>query len=118
MPKVLLIEDDATMLSLLCTLLEIECFSVAKFTPEMDILEQIRAEQPDVVVLDVNFQGMGGGGFDVLKALRGDPALQGTRVLMVSGMDYEREALEAGADDFLLKPFMPDVLIQRIRALV
>ncbi len=118
MPKVFLIEDDATMLSLLGTLLEIEGFSVAKFAPGMDILEQVRTEQPDVVVLDVNFQGMGAGGFDVLKALRGDAVLQGTRVLMVSGMDYEREALDAGADGFLLKPFMPDVLIQRIRAFV
>jgi len=118
MSGVLLIEDDATMLSLLRTLLEIEGFQVARFVPDEDILEQIRAECPDVLVLDVNFRGMGAGGFEVVRAIRQDAGLEGTRVLMVSGMDYEEKALEAGADGFLLKPFMPDALIGRIRALL
>jgi CheY-like chemotaxis protein len=118
MAKILLIEDDATMITLLRTLLEIEGFSVAQFDARADVLEQIRSQKPDAVLLDVNFKGMDASGFEVLRALRADPALAGTRVLMASGINYEQEAREAGADAFLLKPFMPDALIERIRGLL
>ncbi len=118
MKKILLVEDDATMISLLRTLLEIEGFAVVQFDPAQDVLEQIRREHPDAVLLDVNIHGMDASGFDVVRALRADPELQDTRVLMASGMNYKREASEAGADAFLLKPFMPDDLIKQIRALL
>ncbi|GAB4522232.1 MAG: hypothetical protein Fur0018_03720 [Anaerolineales bacterium] len=118
MAKILLVEDDATMIALLKTLLEIEGFSVVQFNPQMDVLEQIRTDKPDAILLDVNFKGMNAAGFDILRSLRADPDLAATRVLMASGMNYEQEAIQAGADAFLLKPFMPDVLIQRIHSLL
>ncbi len=118
MKKILLVEDDATMISLLRTLLEIEGFAVVQFDPARDVLEQIRQELPDAVLLDVNIHGMDAGGFDVVRALRADPELRATRVLMASGMNYKQEASKAGADAFLLKPFMPDDLIKQIRALL
>jgi len=118
MKKILLVEDDATMISLLRALLEIEGFSVVQFNPKQDVLEQIRDERPDAILLDVNIRGMDANGFDVVRALRADPELKDARVLMASGMNYKQEARDAGADAFLLKPFMPDDLIKQIRALL
>lgn len=118
MAKIFLVEDDATMISLLRTLLEIEGFTVEQFDPHGDVLTQIRAHRPDAILLDVNFKGMSADGFDIVKTLRADPALSGTRVLMTSGINYEQDAKEAGADGFLLKPFMPDALLERLRPLL
>ncbi|MBD0338243.1 MAG: response regulator [Thermoleophilia bacterium] len=74
-----------------------------------DVLELVRDERPDVVLLDVMLPGVSG--LDLLRALRADPALAATRVVAVSAwVHLEGEALAAGADCFLGKPFEPDDL--------
>lgn len=116
MTKVMLIEDDTTMLSLLRTLLEFEAFQVAQLNDESEldeILEKMRGEKPDLILLDVHMPGING--FDLLKNLRHDEELKSTRVLMASGMELSLECREAGADGFILKPFMPDELVAKIR---
>lgn len=114
--KVLLIEDDTTMLSLLRTLLGMEGFDVAalEFDTDLDsILAFIRAEQPEAVLMDVNLRQVNG--IELLKAIRKDELVHSTRVIMTSGMDVGDRCLEQGADAFILKPYMPDELIQQIR---
>jgi DNA-binding response OmpR family regulator len=115
MTKVLLAEDDATMILLLKTLLEMEGFQVtgAETRPEA-IVQTVQEERPDVLVLDVHLSG--GSGLDVLRQLRAHPT-NGLRIVMISGMDLREASLQAGADAFLLKPFMPDDLIATIRRL-
>lgn len=113
MPKVMLIEDDKIMLSLLRTLLELEGYQVFQFDPDNDVLEAIQTELPDVVVLDYQLKNING--LDILRIIREDEKLGSTRVLMSSGLDVRRKCLAAGADGFLLKPFMPDDLIKLIR---
>lgn len=114
MPKIMLIEDDQTMRSLLNTLLEMEAYSVV--IPVMEDLESIfnaiQKEKPDLVLLDVNLRHSTG--FDLMLRIKKDDYLKGTRVLMSSGMDYRTECLRAGADGFLLKPYMPKDLLQLI----
>lgn len=112
MAKILLIEDDVTMLSLLKTLLEIEGHQVIKYTSNDDLLEPIRQDRPDAILLDVHYRQING--LDIMRAIRQDPQLNGIRVIMASGQDVATECKAAGADDFLLKPFMPDDLIQRL----
>lgn len=114
MPKVMLIEDDHTMLSLLTILLQMENFEVCSPTDDRpeDILAAIRKEDPDVTLLDVNLRL--GNGIDLLCQMRGDPELIDTRVIMSSGLNLKHECLQAGADGFLLKPYMPDELIKLI----
>ncbi len=115
MPKIMLIEDDRTMLSLLTILLQMENFNVCSPTDDRpeDILAAIRTEKPDVVLLDVNLRL--GNGIDLLRTMRGDEELKDTRVIMSSGLDLGHECLQAGADGFLLKPYMPDDLIKLIK---
>ncbi len=115
MHKVMLIEDDFTMLSLLSILLRLEGFEV--YTPTDDrlenLLEAIRQQQPDLTLLDVNLRL--GSGIDLLGKIRNDPELNDARVIMTSGLNLKHECLEAGANDFLLKPYMPDELIKLVK---
>lgn len=114
--KILLIEDDCTMLSLLRTLLRFEGFEVL----ELDCLEQlneivaiIQKERPDLVLMDVNLHGFDG--FEILSRIREDQQGKAIRVLMSSGMDFSERCQQVGADGFILKPYMPEDLIKSIR---
>lgn len=113
MKKIMLIEDDALMLSLLRTLLEIEGFQVVEFNPEADVLPAIAAAQPDLVFMDVNLKGING--LDIARAIRQTESIRSIFILMASGINYAQECAAAGANGFLLKPFMPDDLIKAIR---
>lgn len=116
MPTVMLVEDDPTMLSLLRTLLEMEGYQVVELTQGDQVLAHLREQKPDLVLLDVHLSELDG--IEILKTIRQDQTLAGIRVLMSSGMDFEHTCLRAGADGFILKPYMPDELISRMRALL
>jgi DNA-binding response OmpR family regulator len=114
--KIMLVEDDATMQSVLRTLLEIEGFQVtlAQARNQLDeLVQSIHDAQPDAVLLDVHLRDVSG--YDVLERLRADSTISGVRIVMTSGMDVKDQCMSAGADDFLLKPYMPDELIQKLR---
>lgn len=116
MAKIMLVEDDLTMISLLSTLLQMEGFQIAKLNKEENleqVMETIRNEKPDLALLDVHLRQFNG--FDLLRQLRNDPVLRSLRVVMASGMDVRQQCLLNGANGFLLKPFMPDDLIRLIR---
>ena len=116
MSKVMLIEDDKTMLTLLSTLLKMEGLQIIQLTTEQsvdDLLATLRREKPDAALVDVHLKHTNG--IDLLVRVRQDPELGFLRILMSSGLDMSAESKIAGADDFILKPYMPDELIQRIR---
>jgi CheY-like chemotaxis protein len=116
MYKILLIEDDAIMRSLLGTLLEFEGYQVASLNGEADaeeILQKMRAEKPQLILLDVHLPGASG--FDLMRKMRSDNILMSTKVIMSSGMNLDMECRQAGADGFILKPYMPDELVEKIR---
>jgi DNA-binding response OmpR family regulator len=116
MPKVMLIEDDANMFSLLTMLLEFEGFEVVQWDggeKVEDVITVLNQELPDLVLLDVHLRHLNG--FDVLNSMKKEPALSDMRVLMASGMDMTYRSKQEGANGFILKPFMPDELIQKIQ---
>lgn len=115
--KVMLVDDDRTMRTILRTLLELENYHVAVWDglPGSDIIAQIRQEKPDIVLLDVHLREIDG--LDILRGIRGDQELSDTPILMTSGMDVQDRCIDAGANGFLLKPYMPDDLIQQLRSL-
>ena len=116
MHKILLIEDDTTMLSLLGTLLEFEGYQVASLNGEADaenILQKMRGERPELILLDVHLPGVSG--FELMRRMRVDDNLKSTKVLMSSGMNLSLECRQAGADGFILKPYMPEELVEKIR---
>lgn len=114
MNKIMLVEDDATMLSLLQTLLQLEGFEVCQVNMDQvdGIVSEIRREKPDLTLIDVHLRQISG--MEVLKQIRQDVELKDIFVLMSSGMDVGHKCLQAGADGFMLKPYMPDDLIKKI----
>lgn len=114
MPKIMLAEDDPTMLSLLRTLLKLEGFETVSLNEQENILDVIHREKPDALLLDVHLAQ--GNGIDFLRELRADSELNRLVVVMASGMNLKDECISAGANAFLLKPFMPDTLIDSIRS--
>lgn len=116
MHKIMLIEDDTTMLSLLSTFLEIEGFQTTPLGSETnaeEILRRVRSENPELILMDVHLRGVSG--FDLMQSMRKDEVLKSTKVIMSSGMSLSVESRQAGADGFILKPYMPDELIKKIR---
>ena len=75
-----------------------------------DFIEFIRNENPDAILLDVHLTYSSG--VDILTEIRANEQLKNLHVLMTSGMDLKDTCIKAGADGFLLKPYMPDELIQ------
>ncbi|MDP2976349.1 MAG: response regulator, partial [Anaerolineales bacterium] len=79
-----------------------------------DILEIILREKPAIVLMDI-FLGAENG-IDILRKMRQMPDLTKMKVVMSSGMNLRDECLAAGANDFLLKPYMPDDLINILKS--
>jgi DNA-binding response OmpR family regulator len=107
--KILLAEDDVTMISLLKTLLKLEGFQVVALDADDDIPAAVRREKPDVLLLDVYLSRQSG--LDILESLRRSKDTNGVRVVMTSGLNVKDECMRRGANGFLLKPYMPDDLI-------
>lgn len=112
-PKVLLAEDDLTMISLLKTLLNMEGFDVVTLQANADVLMAVRNERPDVLLLDVHLGRQNG--LDILKDIRSSRDIKDTRVVMSSGANVKEECMRQGAFGFLMKPYMPDDLITLLK---
>ncbi|NJL93236.1 MAG: response regulator [Anaerolineae bacterium] len=105
MPKVLIVDDDANLTFLLKKMLEMEPedFEVHVVRRGGQALEAAQSSQPDLIMVDYNLNDMHG--TDLIKQIRADAYLASTPVILASGLDVEHEALQAGANRFLLKPF-------------
>ncbi len=113
MAKVLLAEDDSTMVSLLTTLLKMEGFDVIALDASTDVAAAVEREKPHALFMDVHLGGQSG--MKILEAIRRNKKNAPVRIVMTSGMNMKEECLRHGANAFLLKPFMPDDLITALR---
>jgi CheY-like chemotaxis protein len=115
MKKVMLCEDDDTMVRLLITLLEIEGYQVTQFEglTEADLVNKLAFEKPDVLLMDVHLRIVNG--LDLLKALRRSPIFRDLRIIMTSGMNLSDNCMSNGANAFIMKPFMPEELITTLQ---
>lgn len=106
MPKVMLVDDDRTTVTLLETLLSLDGFDVVLAARGSEVLEKARHEHPDAFLIDYHLSG-GVQGTEIVKQLRAEPTFQHAPIIITSGMNVEDAALSAGANLFLLKPFDP-----------
>jgi DNA-binding response OmpR family regulator len=115
MLKILLADDDYSMVGLLTTLLDMEGYQVETLLDKPgDIMGNIRSAKPDILLIDIYLGDRNG--LDIVRQLRKMPDLDGIRIIMASGIDKREECLAAGADVFLLKPYMPNELFDKLRA--
>ena len=116
MKKILIAEDDPNMLSLLGTLLELEGYEVCYYKETTPILKTVEAEQPQALLMDIHLSNENG--LEVAQQIRRNSAVKGTRIILQSGMDLSDASIAAQADVFILKPYMPEVLLDLIKGLL
>ena len=116
---VLLIEDEPNIAEAIRFILTRDGWRVSTHGGGADAVKAVHAARPDVLILDVMLPGISG--FDILSALRADPATEHLPVLMLTakGQGRDREAAErAGASLFMSKPFSNAEILASVRALV
>ena len=115
--RVLIADDNADMRDYLTRLLSSDGYEVGAATDGLQALEAVRATMPDIVVSDVMMPQLDGLG--LVAALRADPRTAAVPVLLLSaraGQEASIGGLQAGADDYLTKPFAAAELLARVRA--
>jgi two-component system, OmpR family, KDP operon response regulator KdpE len=114
--QLLLVEDDAAIRGALIRALTERGHAVASTPGAMDALRQILEMPPDLVLLDLGLPDIGG--YDALRMIR---AVSAVPVMVITARDEESEiirVLDAGADDYVIKPFGPGQIEARIRAVL
>jgi len=115
-PLVLTVDDSRAMRSIIRRILEERGFEVAEAADGVEALEALgRLGAVDAVLLDWNMPNMDG--FECLRHIRGDAAYDSTRVVMVTTeaeVDRMVAALDEGADEYLMKPFEHEALVERL----
>lgn len=115
--KLLIIDDDTELSSMLSEYLTRDGFEVFTAINGADALSQLDQLHPDLITLDIMLPGMSG--LDLLRRLRSDRIRTPVLMLTARGDDVDRIlGLELGADDYLAKPFNPRELAARIRAIL
>ncbi|MBL8393570.1 MAG: response regulator [Candidatus Accumulibacter sp.] len=117
--RILIADDEQNIVISIEFLLRREGFEVLVAGDGEEALAKVRGERPDLVLLDVMMPKMNG--FDVCQALRADPDLAGTRILMLTakGRDTEvSKGLGLGADGYMTKPFSTKELLAEVRKLL
>jgi len=117
--RVLIVEDDRTITSVVKYFLELEGFEVVVAENGFIGLEAAKRELPQIIVTDCDMPVMDG--VTMVKALRADARTQDISILMLTSgnsVEDETRALAAGADDYILKPVEPRRLVARIKTLL
>jgi two-component system response regulator MprA len=115
-PHVLVVDDDRELLAALERGLSLSGFDVGVARDSGEALVYMRGRRPDVIVLDIMMPGMDG--LSLCRLVRETEAIP---IIMLTALDSVRDriaGIEAGADDYLVKPFVFDELVVRIRALL
>src|SRR4030042_6643572 len=117
--KILIVDDDATMVNLLSTILEIDGFQANSALSGKEAFEVLIEDLPDLVLLDIMMPEMDG--FEVLARLRADPATKKLPIIMLTARTDDKDIFEGwkrGADDYVTKPFDPRQLVDTIRTVL
>jgi type II secretory ATPase GspE/PulE/Tfp pilus assembly ATPase PilB-like protein/ActR/RegA family two-component response regulator len=115
--RVLVADDDRMIRLIVRMLLEKEGFKVLEAENGAVAMETARREHPDLMLVDLQMPDMDG--FQVVQMMRSDERLANIRVVVLTSetsTEVETRVLEMGADDYVMKPFEPEVLISRVRA--
>ncbi|MBV1797858.1 phosphate regulon transcriptional regulator PhoB [Siccirubricoccus sp. G192] len=118
-PTILVVEDEAPLLTLLRYNLEKQGFRVEEAADGQEALLRVAEAQPDLVLLDWMLPALSG--LEVCRQLRRRPATRDLPIIMVTARTEDQDAvraLDTGADDYISKPFAMDGLLARIRALL
>ena len=117
--RIFVVEDDADIAELVAHHLRREGFEIEVFHSGSDVMELVRQQPPDLVVLDLMLPGLSG--LEICRMMRAEAVIATVPIIMLTARAEEEDrvhGLELGADDYLTKPFSPRELIARIRAVL
>ena len=117
--RILIVEDDPDIAQLVARYLEKAAFETDRAASGRDALQMIAAHAPALVVLDLMLPHVDG--LEICRRLRADEKTAAIPIIMLTARAEESErivGLELGADDYLAKPFSPNELVARVRALL
>lgn len=119
MTKILVAEDERDIRDLIGFTLRFAGFEVVTYPDGAEALAAAPQEMPDMILMDVRMPRMTG--YEACTQMKADPRIAHIPVVFLSAKGQESEirtGLEAGASEYLLKPFAPDELVQRVKALL
>jgi two-component system phosphate regulon response regulator PhoB len=121
MPKehILAVDDEEDILELIQFNLNREGYKVSTATSGEDALRKVYSKKPDLILLDLMLPDLDG--FAVARKLKDDPKKRHIPIIMLTAKGEESDivtGLELGADDYIVKPFSPRILIARVRTLL
>jgi len=119
MTRVLVVEDDPDIAGLVARYLEKSGFEVESISSGTQALAAIASKPPDLLILDLMLPGVDG--LEICRSVRSTTATRTIPVIMLTARAEESEriaGLEIGADDYIAKPFSPNELVARVRALL
>jgi len=114
--RALVVDDSSAMRAMLRMTLKKQGFVVAEAKHGLDALAVLAAQEFDLILIDWNMPEMDG--LELLLRIRAQPQHDRTQIMMVtteSGMDQMSEALAAGANDYIMKPFTLDVIVEKLQ---
>src|SRR6266700_7360635 len=117
--RVLVVDDEPDIVALVAYHLAKSGYSVSTATSGTEGLAVARRDKPAIIVLDLMLPGLSG--LEVMEELRADVATSRTAVLMLTARREETDRIKGltlGADDYLTKPFSPQVLVLRVSAIL
>lgn len=117
--KILVVEDEKDILKLVKYNLEKEGYKVICSNNGEKVLAIIKKDKPNLVILDLMLPGMGG--LEICKLLRKDETTANLPIVMLTARSAESDiivGLELGADDYITKPFSPNVMVARVKAVL
>jgi putative two-component system response regulator len=115
--KILVVDDEPSIVDVLTRFLSREGYSVVTATNGREALERVKEDPPDLILLDVTMPEVDG--FTVCQRIKEDERTALIPITMLTGLDdreHRTRGIEAGADDFLTKPFEQSILRARIRS--
>jgi len=117
--RVLVVDDEPFICRSLSFVLKKGQYEVLEARNGEEALEAIRTHRPDLVFLDVMMPKKSG--FEVVEEVKADPDLQSIKIILLTakGQDADRErGRDAGADDYMTKPFSPTKILERAREIL
>ena len=119
MPKILIVDDDVTVTDLMKALVSMEGHEPTTVNDSLQAVEIAKSVEPDLITLDLMMPGLTG--FELCEILSKDPNFSKTPIVIISAKDdpeSKEKAINAGAKDYITKPFGVDDFLEKITSLV
>jgi CheY-like chemotaxis protein len=116
MKKILIVDDQLEVRELVEVTMRVGDYQILKAKSGEEAIELVKAEKPDLIIMDVMMPG-GIDGLEATSILKNDPETKDCKIIMLTakGQEIDKEkGIEAGADDYFVKPFSPLELIRKV----